>query len=71
MSISRWRPKDNKYTWREWWEIWKVIFSQAYTQRGGRKMKTGDLVIFSGLVNPDLNIGLVEEEDTHKMLIWD
>lgn len=34
-------------------------------------MKTGDLVIYSGLVNPDLNIGMVEEEATHKMLVWD
>ena len=36
LSISRRRPKDNKYTWREWWEIWEIIFGQAYTQRGGR-----------------------------------
>lgn len=28
--------KNEKYTWRELWEIWKVIFGQAYTQRGGR-----------------------------------
>lgn len=34
-------------------------------------MKTGDLVIYSGLVNPNLNIGMVEEEATHKMLVWD
>lgn len=34
-------------------------------------MKTGDLVIYKGLVNPDLNIGMVEEEATHKMLVWD
>ena len=34
-------------------------------------MKTGDLVIYRGLVNPDLNIGMVEEEATHKMLVWD
>ena len=34
-------------------------------------MKTGDLVIYRGLVNPELNIGMVEEEATHKMLVWD
>lgn len=34
-------------------------------------MKIGDLVIYKGLVNPNLNIGMVEEEATHKMLVWD
>lgn len=28
--------KGEKYTWRELWEIWKVICGQALTQRGGR-----------------------------------
>ena len=28
--------KSEKYTWREWWEIWKVICGQVLTQRGGR-----------------------------------
>ena len=34
-------------------------------------MKTGDLVIYQGLVNPNLNLGMVAEDNTHKMLIWD
>lgn len=34
-------------------------------------MKTGDLVIYRGLVNPKLNLGMVAEDNTHKMLIWD
>lgn len=34
-------------------------------------MKTGDLVIYRGLVNPDLNIKLEADEHRHTMNVWD
>lgn len=34
-------------------------------------MKTGDLVIYRGLVNPGLNIQLEADEDRHTMEVWD
>ncbi|HFI7588408.1 TPA: hypothetical protein ACGR60_004428 [Escherichia coli] len=34
-------------------------------------MKTGDLVIYKGLVNPDLNIQLEADEYRHTMNVWD
>ncbi|QMC04573.1 hypothetical protein HVZ88_25415 (plasmid) [Escherichia coli] len=33
-------------------------------------MKTGDLVIFRGLVNPELNIQLEADEYRHTMNVW-
>ena len=34
-------------------------------------MKIGDLVIYKGLVNPDLNIQLEADEYRHTMNVWD
>ena len=34
-------------------------------------MKTGDLVIYKGLVNPELNIQLAADEYRHTMEVWD
>lgn len=34
-------------------------------------MKVGDLVIYRGLVNPELNIQLEADEHRHTMNVWD
>lgn len=34
-------------------------------------MKTGDMVIYKGLVDPELNVKLEGGEELHKMHVWD